>query len=114
VIRFTDALQSWGTPEFNDILRREIENLESTQLPLQQGLSSSSHALDDRVSAMIIKVSDDGNVIRAEAGIFYTGIVAGCSCADDPGTVNEQSEYCVVQLTIDKETAETTVCLLPE
>jgi len=114
MIRFADALQAWGRPDFNDVLKREIERLDCVQLPLQQGLSSSSHALGDRISAMIIEASDAGSVIRAKAGIFYTGIVAGCSCADDPTPVTEQHEYCVVQLTIDKATAETTLRLLAE
>ena len=114
MIRFIDALNAWGTPDFNAILRQEIERLTAEQLPLQQGLSSTSHALDNGISAMIISVAGEESVIRAKAGIFYTGIVAGCSCADDPGPVNEQSEYCVVQVTIDKATAEATLVLLDE
>ena len=114
MLRFTDALNAWGTAGFSDSLKQEIERLTIEQLPLQQGLSSSSHALDDRVRAMIISVADEGSLIRAKAGIFYSGIIAGCSCADDPTPVSEQSEYCEVQLEIDKATAETTVVLLAE
>jgi hypothetical protein len=114
MIRFIDALNAWGTPDFNVILRQEIERLTADQLPLQQGLSSTSHALDNRISAMIISVAGEEGAIRAKAGIFYAGIVAGCSCADDPTPVTEQGEYCVVQVTIDKATAEATLVLLAE
>jgi hypothetical protein len=114
MIRFIDALNAWGTPDFNDILRQEIERLTGDQLPLQQGLSLTSHALDNRISAMIISVTGEESVILAKAGIFYTGIVAGCSCADDPMPVTEQGEYCVVQVTIDKATAGATLVLLAE
>jgi hypothetical protein len=114
MIRFIDALNAWGTPDFNAILRQEIERLTADQLPLQQGLSTGSHALDNRLRAMIISAADKGNTIRARAGIFYTGIIAGCSCADDPTPVNEENEYCEVQLDIDKATAATTVVLLAE
>jgi hypothetical protein len=114
MIRFIDALNAWGTPDFNAILRQEIERLTADQLPLQQGLSTGSHALDNRLRAMIISAADKGNTIRARAGIFYTGIIAGCSCADDPTPVNEENEYCEVQLDIDKATAATTVILLAE
>jgi len=114
MIRFIDALNAWGTPDFTAILQRELERLKADQLPLQQGLSSTSHALDSRISAMIIGVDGEGSVIRAKAGIFYTGIVAGCSCADDPTPVTEQDEYCVVLVTIDKATAGTTLVLLDE
>ena len=114
MIRFIDALNAWGTPDFNAILRQEIERLTDDQLPLQQGLSTGSHALDNRLRAMIISAADKGNTIRARAGIFYSGIIAGCSCADDPTPVNEENEYCEVQLDIDKATAGTTVVLLAE
>jgi hypothetical protein len=114
LILLTKALNAWGTAEFSAILKQEIEQLTVAQLPLQQGLSSSSHALDDSLRAMIISVADEGGFIRAKAGIFYAGIIAGCSCADDPAPVTEQSEYCEVRVDIDKATAGTTVVLLTE
>lgn len=114
MIRFAASLEAWGTPEFNDILRQEIEALEGVQLPLQEGLTSSSYALNDRISAMIIAVSDAGTTICAKVGIFYTGIMAGCSCADDPTPITRQHEYCVVQFTIDKTTADTTLLLMED
>jgi hypothetical protein len=114
MIRLTQALEAWGTFDFENVLKREIENLDAGQLPLQQGLSTGSHALDNDLNAMIISVSEGTHCIHAKAGIFYTGIIAGCSCADDPTPVDEHSEYCEVQLDIDKITAETMVTLLAE
>lgn len=114
MIRLTKTLNAWGTPDFEDILKAEIEQLGAEQLPLQQGLSTSSYALDDKLNVRIIRVSDEASFIRAKVGIFYAGITPGCSCADDPTPVEEQVEYCVVQLDINKTTAETTVALLAE
>jgi len=114
MIRLPQSLNAWGTPDFKAILKAEIEQLGAAQLPLQQGLSTSSYALDDKLNAMIISVAEEAHFIRAKAGIFYTGIIAGCSCADDPTPVEEQLEHCVVQLDIDKMTAETTVALVAE
>ncbi|GAB4510962.1 MAG: hypothetical protein Tsb0026_13500 [Sulfuricaulis sp.] len=114
MIRLTKTLSAWGTPDFKDILKKEIEQLGTDQLPLQQALTTGSYALDSKLDAMIIGVSEEAGFIRAKAGIFYAGIIAGCSCADDPTPVNEENEYCVVQLDIDKLTAETTVTLLAE
>jgi len=88
--------------------------MDAGQLPLQQGLSTGSYAIDDKFNVMIISVSEVVGSIRVKAGIFYSGIIAGCSCADDPTPVNEESEYCVVQLDINKQTAATTVVLLAE
>jgi hypothetical protein len=113
MIRLTKALGAWGTPEFEGVLKREIEQLDAAQLLLQQGLTTGSYALDGH-KAMIIDVTEEAGRLRVKAGIFYSGIITGCACADDPTPVNEESEYCVVQLDIDKHTAETTIALLAE
>jgi hypothetical protein len=113
-IRLRQALAAWETPGFEDVLKKEVEALPPDQLPLQQGLSAGSHALDDKPSVMVIAVSETAAGIRAKLGIFYSSVVAGCSCADDPTPVSELSEYCQVQLDIDKATAEATVTLLAE
>lgn len=100
---------AWGGPDFRRVLKRELEQRGAGQLPLQQGLTASSHALDDTVEVMIISVTDEPGFIRAKVGIFYSGIIAGCSCPDDPTPVEPQSEYCEVWLAIDKTTAQATV-----
>jgi hypothetical protein len=112
MIQLNKSAAAWGSPAFNDILKGELGELGVRQLPLQQGLSGSSHALDSRVEAMIISSTDDTERIHVRAGIFYSGIIAGCSCADDPTPVGELGEYCEVQIEIDKQTAETVITLL--
>ncbi len=86
----------------------------STLLPLQQGLTISSHVTERPVQAMILSTGEEASLIRVKAGIFYTGIIAGCSCADDPTPIAEQNEYCVVEFCIDKQSAETTTVLVTE
>ena len=114
MIRLPNALNAWGTPGFEAILKQEIEELDAAHLPLQQGLAISSHVTDRPFRAMVISVREEPGVIRVKAGIFYTGVIAGCNCADDPTPIDEQNEYCVVQFEIDRATADTTVTLLEE
>jgi hypothetical protein len=114
MIRLPKSLNAWGTLSFRDVLKSEIEQLDSAELPLQQGLSSGSYALRNGHSAMVIAASEKGGSIRAKVGIFYNGIIAGCSCADDPTPVGELSEYCEVQVDIHKETAEATITLVAD
>jgi hypothetical protein len=114
MIRLTEALNAWGTPDFEAALKGEVEKLDNDQLPLQQALSTSSHVTDRPRTLSIIRVADGENLIHVKAGIFYSGIIAGCSCADDPTPIGEQNEYCVVQIEINKRTAEATVTLLDE
>lgn len=114
MIRLTKTLNTWGTPGFEDTLKGEVEQLDADRLPLQQALSTSSHVTDSQRTVTIIRASDDEDLIHIKAGIFYSGIIAGCSCADDPTPIDEQNEYCVVQIDINKQTAEATITLLDE
>ena len=111
MILLTKALKAWGTADFRNILKAEIEQLDASQLPLQQGLTTGSYAVANKPEVMIISASEGKNVVRVKAGIFFTGIIAGCSCADDPTPVDEQNEYCEVLLDIDRATGETRVIL---
>ena len=114
MMRLDRALDAWGTPAFRDVLKAELEQLTVEQLPLQQGLSQSSYACDDNIKVVIISVSEAFGVIRSTAEIFYTGIIPGCSCADDPAPFDEYAEHCEVQVDINMQTAGTVVKLLPE
>lgn len=114
MIRLPASLKAWGTPDFETVLKQEIEQLDAGLLPLQQGLSASSYVTDRPFQARIISVREEAGQILAKVGIFYTGVIAGCSCADDPTPIGELNEYCVVMLAIDPATAETTVTLLAE
>jgi len=106
--------RAWGTPACRDVLKEELEQLGVEQLPLQQGLSQSSYACDDSLKAVIISMSEVSGVIHARAEIFYSGIIPGCSCADDPAPADEYAEHCTVQIAVDRQTAETVIKLLPE
>lgn len=114
VIRMDKALNVWGTAAFGATLKQQIEQLGVEQLPLQQGLSAGSYALAEPVTAIIHNVTELEQVIRVEAGVFFSSVIAGCSCADDPTPVDKLTEYCEVILDIDKESAATTVALAPE
>jgi hypothetical protein len=111
-MRLPGTLAAWGTGAFRDVLKAELARMGPADLPLQEGLSCSSHATDSPPQAVMLSAVDAGDCLRVKAGIFYAGIIAGCSCADDPTPVEEQTEYCEVLLEIDKSSAETKVTLL--
>jgi hypothetical protein len=113
MMRLDNSLRAWGAPEYEALLKQELEQ-QAGQLPLQQGLSCSSSVADTPVTVMIHSVADSGSSIRVKAGVFYAGVVGGCSCADDPTPLSENTEYCEIQLDIDKATAVAEVALLNE
>ena len=114
MIRLMNSMKAWGTASFSDILKNEIERIDFRLLPLQEGLTQSSYAKGDKLRAKILSVSEEPRTILVRAGIFYQGIIAGCNCADDPTPVNENTEYCEIQIEIDKDTAEARIRLLQE
>ena len=81
-------------------------------LPLQQGLQNSSYAISDKLSIIVLETKEEATDIIVKAGLLYNGIIAGCSCADDPTPTDETNEYCDVLFHINKQTAETTVTLV--
>jgi hypothetical protein len=114
MIQLTKSLAAWNTPEFEKVLRIEVEQMTVQQLPLQQALSNSSYALDTGLKVVISRVSEDRRFIYVKAGIFYTGIIYGCNCADDPTPVDELPEHCDVEIEINKATSEAKIVLLGE
>ncbi len=114
MIRLPRALAAWPSPAFRDIAKEEIQQLDAAHLPLQQGLSQSSYACTESFNAIIIGVTEGVDSILVKAGIFYTGMIPGCGCADDPTPVEEYGEYCEVQFCIDRTTAEAVVTLLTD
>jgi hypothetical protein len=114
MIRLPESLKAWGTPEFREVFKQEFERIEAVRLPLQQGLARSSHVSERPFQVILLGTHEDADAVQIKAGIFYAGIIAGCSCADDPTPIDELTEYCVVQISIDRTTADTTVTLLEE
>ena len=112
MIKLIRSLEAWATPGFENTLKAEIQELEPNILPLQEGLSQSSYVSDTDISVLILDISETVDNILAKIGIYYAGVISGSCCADDPTPMSEQNEYCEVQFTINKLTAETTVSLL--
>jgi hypothetical protein len=114
MMRLPDSLAAWGTTEFRAAFKREAEQLDAALLPLQQGLSYSSVVADSPFSVVLIGAEEEARHIRVRAGIFYSGIIAGCSCADDPTPVDALTEYCEALFVISKANAETRVGLIAD
>jgi hypothetical protein len=109
-----NSLAAWGSERFPETFKREVEDLEASLLPLQQGLSSSSYVSESGFHIIILSIDDTPEKILVKTGVFYSGVIAGCNCADDPSPVEEENEYCVVRIGIDKTSASAEFSLLSE
>lgn len=106
-----ESRAAWNTPAFGEVFRYEAEQLDAALLPLQQGLTATGCVADAPFRVMLIAATAAGGCIRVKAGIFYAGVIGGCSCADDPTPLEAQPEYCTLWFEIDMSSGETRVAL---
>ena len=115
---FVRSLRAWREtgpgPALEATLKTDIAALPPERLPLQQALCHSSQVGGGSLRPVILAVEETPRGMRVKAGIFYTGVVAGSCCADDPGPLDEENEYCELLLEIPFQGEEVTVTLLPD
>jgi len=109
VAQFSKSLSEWNTDTFKSSLKLEIENLDAGTLPLEHGVSQGGNIDDSNITATILNIADETSTITGKVGIFFTEIVGGCNCNDDPVETNA---YCEIIITINKTTATTTITAL--
>lgn len=114
LIYFKASSRAWGTPNFQAVFKQEVEKLDLEQLPLQKGLTCANYVSDAPITMAVHSVVELEKVIRVKSGIFYQGILGGCSCTDDPTPASDINEYCEVQFDIDKLTAVTVITLIAD
>lgn len=95
-------MRTWGDDSFARTLKRELESLPPGTLPLQAGVARGGLPDDTALTATVLRTRDAGHSVQADVGIFFTEIVAGCSCGDEPVELNA---YCELRVGIDKQTA---------
>lgn len=106
-ITLENTRKAWDQAGLKQVFNDELRSLPVDALPLQQSLKQSSIALNHALSATILNKREAGDNYLIHAGLFYTGMVAGCNCADDPTPQDEVNEYCEVLFTIDRRTGVT-------
>ena len=112
MIKLGDSLAAWHGADFATVFKREVAMLSLDQLPLQQALTSGSVASKENLQITINRSQQQQDKLVVDAGIFYSSIIAGCNCADDPTPTDLINEYCELRFSIDLNSAETHVSVL--
>ena len=85
-LNLVDSVGAFGAPAFPEVLKRELLALPDGILPIagEQG------GLIDPASLEVTLLSSraDAERIEVDVGVFFTEIVGGCSCGDEPFGVN--------------------------
>lgn len=111
MLSLTESKDSWNTQAFRQTFQHEVCGLNSETLPLYAGMTVGNHVIDDKLQVMILNTSETKTHISVKAGVFFSSIISGCACADDPTPVNENAEYCEMLFQINKHNAETSIAL---
>lgn len=100
------SLASFGSPGFEAALKEELAALGPDELGLQQALTAGSTARSEGIGIMILRQQETSRNIQLRAGVFFTSVLGGCACADDPTPENEDAQYCELEITIDRQTGQ--------
>lgn len=114
MLNLKNIINSWDDLDFDNQLKATLESMGVNELPLQAGLSASSIALDNKIRAIVLDKSEFDDYLNIKTGLFYTGVIAGCNCADDPSPMDEQNEYCEINVSINKITGDSKISLLQD
>ncbi|MDH5516381.1 MAG: glucosamine--fructose-6-phosphate aminotransferase [Gammaproteobacteria bacterium] len=111
MILLKNALQHWSQADFNQVIKAELLSLPASIFPLQDATTQGGLVDANKLDLTILSCSDSAENILIRTGIFFTEIIAGCNCNDDPV---EAPAYCLVSVDINKNTAEASFSLLLE
>ncbi|MDZ7662192.1 hypothetical protein [Thiohalophilus sp.] len=92
-------------------LKRELESGVGANLPLDQGTGEGGYSDASDLQVTVLGIDQDDQVLHARIGVFFTEIIANCSCGDEPV---HKPAYCRMQLSIDRITGATTATVLAD
>ena len=98
-IRLRHCLEAEDAERFKQRLAAALNALPGGSLPLHAGCEQGGLVDDSNISASVLSVEQDKDRFLASVGIFFTEIVGGCNCSDDPLEVNA---YCVLEVAISR------------
>jgi hypothetical protein len=90
--RLNVSLSDCHPDRFARQLKVALEHLPPGTLPLAQATTQGGLVDDSDISVTVVAVHDDGDFIRARVMVFFSEIVGGCSCGDDPLSSTAQGE----------------------
>jgi hypothetical protein len=90
------TLAACGSDAFENTLKQELTAKlaeQQTALPLQAAMRHGSSVTDEDIGISLLNWQHLDNVLQVKIGVFFSSLIAGCSCADDPTPVQPLPEY---------------------
>lgn len=90
-------------------LKEELESGVGESLPLDQATLEGGYCEPKGLEVTVLGIQQNEATLQARIGVFFTEIVANCSCGDEP---MEKPAYCQMSLIIDRVSGETTARII--
>jgi hypothetical protein len=108
-LALTRSAAAWDSPSFKATLGEELQVLGSPHPALrplpQAGQTQTAAVAELPLGVQLLRSDETAGQIHLDLGVVYAGVIAGCSCADDPTPVDTITEHCELLLEIDPPTA---------
>jgi len=92
-------------------LKDELESGIGVALPLDQGTREGGYSDPQGLEVTVLGIQENKASLQVRIGVFFTEIVANCSCGDEP---MEKPAYCQMSLMIDRNSGETTASVISD
>lgn len=106
VLRLEPRLFDGDAEELGQILLRALQALPPASLPLGASCRQAGMVDDSDLAFSILTLDASAGRIKARVGVFFSEVVGGCNCNDDPVAF---SAYGVLRVAIDRGTGVTAI-----
>ena len=108
-LRLRQCIGLEETRAFERCLIAALRSLPPGSLPLQACCEQGGVADDRGISVSVLDMQHGHERIRARVGVFFTEVIGGCNCHDDP---LESNRYCVLEIAIVRPHGDAEIIVL--
>ena len=109
MLSLPESRDAWEGPDFEQVFVAEVQQLRREQLPLLAAMEHGNQVPEGEVKVMVLQRQRTGDRLSVTAGVFFSSVIGGCNCADDPSPIEENTEYCELVFRIDPASGATQV-----
>ncbi|HIB28239.1 MAG TPA: hypothetical protein EYO47_03070 [Candidatus Thioglobus sp.] len=104
---FNQALDSWDTDDFARVFKQTFNALSLKDLPLMDCCTHSGVIDEASIESTILTSSATQKTISLKIGVFFSEILSGCACSDDPSqAMILENSYCELLVEINRSDAQ--------
>jgi len=111
MITLSNSLSAWQQPQFRSVLTQELLQLDNETFPLYKATNFGGFIKPEQLDLVILSTTENNDDLLIKTGIFFTELIGGCNCHDDP---TEENIYCEALITINKTNAQSQIRLIKE